>query len=471
MKNKERFPLYVDLDGTLVLNDQVWEATLQFLKKYPYKFFLLFWWLFQGKAIFKENVTKEVCFDPQSLPYNQDLLSFLKVQKEEGVDLYLITGSPQSYAEAVAKFLGLFKEAYGTQGNINLVAKNKLALIQEVLPQGEKFIYIGDSKNDLPVWKDSQEIIAVNPKSSTKAWILKSHKPYFIYDSKISLRKEALKMMRPYQWVKNVLVFVPWLLGGKLFNSSIEIYIITFLALALGCSSVYIVNDLFDIPEDRLHPRKRNRPLASGRVGVSFAIKLAGSLLALSLLLASTVPSLIFLILGYISLTTLYTFKIKHSPLGDVLCLAFLYIYRIIIGCVVGHFYCSNWILGFSFFLFLSLAFLKRYVEIGSTGKARGYQAQDHLLLQISGIASGFISFLIFILYIESPRSHEIFATPALLWFMIPPLLYGHLKCWQAAGQGQVQDDPIIYVFKSKLILTLVTGMTLIFGVAKYVSF
>ncbi len=474
LENKEKHPIYVDLDGTLTLNDQIWEAVIQFLKKYPYKFFLLFWWFYQGKPTLKKNLIRITSFDPRYLPYNQELISFLKAQKKRGVDLYLITGAPQFYADQVADHLGLFKAAYGTGHDVNLVAENKADFIQKHLPKKTSFIYAGNSSQDIPIWKISSEIIAVNPKKSTKDWILSSKKPYYIYDSKISMIRETLKIMRPYQWVKNMLIFVPLLLASHSNIDLFFLYPIAFLSFSLACSAIYIFNDLFDIQDDRLHPQKCQRPLASGRLKIPQTLGLSCSLVVISLLLAQMVPGLSYWIPGYVPLyiilTTLYTFRIKHISFADVLLLAILYVYRIIVGCAVGDLFCSHWILAFSFFFFLSLAFLKRYVELAHTSKARGYAPEDQPIVQISGIASGFIAFLIFMLYIDSNRSYQTFQTPLFLWLMIPGFIYGHLKFWQAAGQGKMNDDPIVYLFKSKPTLYVLGFMALCFGAAKYVS-
>lgn len=475
IQNKEKLPIYVDLDGTLAFNDQIWEAVFQFLKKYPLKFFLIFWWFFQGKPILKKNLVHFISFDPNHLPYNYDLISFLKTQIKKGVELYLITGAPQAYADQIAQHLGLFKAAYGTQDKVNLVAESKLAFIQKNLSKKRGFIYAGNSNADIPIWKNSQEIIAINPNASIRTWVLNSKKPYYIYDSKTSLIQEIFKMMRPYQWVKNTLIFLPLLLSFQLLYATdislLALYPVAFLSFSLACSAVYIFNDILDIQDDRLHPRKCYRPLAKGTLSIPQALTVGIILFCISFILGSFVPNLGYWVIGYMFLTTIYTFKIKYIPFADILLLAILYVYRIIVGCIIGGLFCSHWILAFSFFLFLGLAFLKRYVELYHTSKARGYMIEDQSILKISGIISGFIAFFVFMLYIDSNQSHYTFQNPIFLWLMIPGFIYGYLKCWQAALRGKMTDDPILYIFSEKSLLYTLGFTALCFGAAKYVGF
>ena len=466
LTNLKNQPICVDLDGSLIKNDLSWESLILFIKQYPLKIITLISLYFKGLPALKRYIASRVEINPEHLPYNTEVLTFLKNESKRGIKIYLATGSDNVYAQSVAKYLGVFEKAWGTDKNVNLTRHNKARLLKDEL--GDKqFIYIGDSTKDFPVWEVANSIIAINPSKVVKIWIDNSQQlSQFVFNRK-PLEKVIFDMVRPHQWVKNLLIFLPFILNIKLISFELtKIALISFVCFCMTASAIYIINDILDLHSDRDHPKNKDRALASGKISIVAALNTSGLLILSSLLFSLLVPHLTLMLVGYIVITTLYSIEFKKIAFIDVLCLSLLYVYRILTGCVASGLGCSNWILSFSFFVFLNLAILKRYTEIAKLGSRRGYQSEDLPLLQQSGLISGFLSVIVFALYIESEKSHSTFTNPSMLWLMIPALTYFVLIMWQAGVKKSMDYDPILYVLKDKKTIFTVVYTAIVFLIA-----
>jgi 4-hydroxybenzoate polyprenyltransferase len=285
---------------------------------------------------------------------------------------------------------------------------------------------------------------------------------------------KLLQAMRPYQWVKNILVFIPLIAGHRLTEkAALFPTFIAFLAFCSAASGTYLINDFLDLEADRLHPRKRHRPFASGDLPLHYS--LFGPLFIVAALgIALSVSTGVFLVLlSYIFLSLLYSKQIKKIPLVDVFCLAALYILRVIAGGVSSGSYASVWLLNFSGFLFLSLGFLKRYAEFSQSeadhpsGKNhRGYTRSDTLLLSMMGVGSSFVSSMVLGLYINSTQAHFAYRTPALLWGIVPLVLFWQCRMWLVSIRGLMTDDPIIFAARDKISHLVAAIIVLIFVLA-----
>jgi len=462
-------PIIVDLDGTLIKSDTLFESLMALLKQNPLWVFLLPFWLFKGKAFLKNAIADKVSLDPSLLPYNQEVIEYVRQRKAEGHRCYLATGTVAKFAEPIAQHVGLFEAVFATDAKTNLTGRNKLALLLERF--GSKaFIYMGNHKVDLPIWKESSAAVVVSYSDT----LIKQAKAQCQHTVVIKPEKAGLKVilksMRVHQWVKNALIFVPLLTSHQLTNVSfIVLSLLGFVAYSLAASSVYILNDLVDLASDRQHASKCKRPFAAGTLSIE-----TGLFLFPALLLAAFLLSWFFLpfkfqiaLLVYYVLTLVYSFKLKRVIMLDTILLAGLYTMRIIAGTLLIDVRFSFWLLAFSMFIFLSLAFVKRYTELmtniqqGTTKMiGRGYHTEDAVMVSSFGAASGYIAVLVFALYVNSPAVAKMYNNSDILWLACPILLYWISRVWILAHRGEMNDDPIVFAVKD--VQSLITGLCIL---------
>ncbi|CAA9562190.1 MAG: Integral membrane protein [uncultured Truepera sp.] len=446
-------PLCVDLDGTLIKTDLLFEMLLLLLKTRPLALFQLPLWLFKGKAHFKQELAARAHLDVTCLPYRAPLLSFLKDEQRAGRKLVLATAADARVARQVAAHLGIFSAVVASDGAVNCSGSRKLgALERECGPEG--FVYVGDAPVDLQVWRHARGAILVGG-GNRFVKQLNNVERTFEDDTR---PWEALRAMRLHQWAKNVLIFVPLLLAHEVTDPArVAAALLAFLAFSLCASSVYVQNDLLDLEADRHHPRKRFRPFASGALPVKFGLLLAPALLALAVLAALPLSSTFLGVLGlYFVLTLSYSLYFKRKAILDVLLLAILYTVRIVAGGVAVGLVVSPWLLAFAMFFFLNLAYVKRFSELKdlpgeSFLRARGYTSDDLEGLADLGVASGYVSILVVALYINSPEVSELYRTPELLWLLCPLLVYWVSRVWLLARRGQMHDDPVIFALRDRV--------------------
>jgi 4-hydroxybenzoate polyprenyltransferase len=269
---------------------------------------------------------------------------------------------------------------------------------------------------------------------------------------------QLAEALRVHQWTKNLLVFVPLLMAHRILDSrALLTSAYAFFAWCLCASGVYLLNDRLDLEADRVHPRKRLRPLASGTLSQRSLWLLIPLLLVSGLAIAFFVLPLVFgfSLLIYLVLTTAYSVHLKRILIVDVLLLAGLYALRVLSGGFASNIPVSPWLLAFSMFLFLSLAFVKRYAELrslkekgGTESIRRGYSMQDTEFLKTFGAASGYLSVLVLVLYINSREVVALYNSPTVLWLIGPCLLYWITRVWLLAERGRMDEDPILFTVK-----------------------
>ena len=448
-------PICVDLDGTLINTDLLLESVVLLLRQCWRKLVYIPWWLWRGKAYLKSRLAENVNFDPTELPYNIDLIEYLRQQNEKGRAIVLVTASDHKLANKVSDHLSLFSKVLASDGKLNLKGKKKaLALVENF---GEKgFIYAGNDNCDLAVWKHAHSAIVVNGTRTLteKASEVTTVEEQFPPPGNRILG--LLKAIRYYQWVKNILVFIPAITGLKLLDVNVIMPTFTiFCAFSVAASGTYLLNDLMDLEADRRHPRKRNRPFASGTLPLHYAW--LSPLLLLSGIALGFVVSMWcgLLIALYATISTTYSIFLKSRPLVDVFTLAVLYTTRVLAGGLAAQLDVSIWILSFAGFLFLALAFLKRTAEfIQSADQSqpnvsrRGYTSADVLPLQIMGLASSFVSCLVLSLYMDSSIVMSNYQNPIVLWGLVPLFLFWQCRLWLSTFRGHMDDDPIVYAAK-----------------------
>ncbi|MGD9869010.1 MAG: UbiA family prenyltransferase [Hyphomicrobiales bacterium] len=445
-------PLCVDLDGTLLRGDLLVESALALLKLNPLYLFLLPLWLLRGKARMKAEIAARVTLDPRLLAYNAPFVAWLRRQKARGREIVLATASNEKFARAVAAHLKLFDAVIASNGADNLKGARKLARLEEEFGKGQ-FDYAANGRCDLPIWKSAARAVVVNPERGVLARLSGFADVEQVFDGRGRGWKAWLRAMRPHQWLKNVLVFVPLVLAHRVFEPQlIAQAAIAFVAFGLCASSVYLLNDLLDLSADRQHPVKRNRPFAAGDVPLTGGLMLAPLLLAAAFGLALLLPVQFLAVLGaYYACTLAYSLYIKRTLLFDVIVLAGLFTARVIAGGAATGIPISFWLLAFSMSLFLSLALVKRFVELKSLPRTRnGAAGRDYITLDLEtlsqfGIASGYMAVLVLALYIDSKAVEELYGHPQVIWFLCPLVLYLVSRIWLLARRGEMHDDPVVF--------------------------
>jgi 4-hydroxybenzoate polyprenyltransferase/phosphoserine phosphatase len=449
---KQFVDLVVDLDGTLIATDLLWESIFQLLKQNMLYLFVLPFWALRGKGYLKHRIAERVRIDPALLPYREDFLTYLREEHAKGRRIVLATGAARRFADDIAAHVGLFDAVYATDATRNLTSKLKTQFLIETFA-GRSFAYAGNSRADIPVFEAAGEVIVVAPDRAAAKW-QRAHAARLFETPKTSW-KTFFRMLRAHQWMKNTLIFVPPTLDHELTNWSVlSSALIAFFAFSAAASAIYIINDLFDLPLDRKHARKKSRAFASGAFSIPFGLRMAFLLLAMAVLLASLLPLAFSVVLGvYIIATTAYSLALKRMLLIDVLMLAGLYTVRVLAGAAATQIEGSFWLLAFSSFFFLSLALVKRYVELQHTAlfekdriAGRGYRADDREMVAQCGVASAFAAALVLALYVDSDSVVRLYSYPWMIWPLCPIVLYINIRIWILAHRGEMHEDPVVFI-------------------------
>jgi 4-hydroxybenzoate polyprenyltransferase/phosphoserine phosphatase len=452
-------PLCVDLDGTLVRTDLLFESLMSALKDQPSLAFRIPVWLLKGRAHLKQQLSERASIDASLLPYHEEFLDWLKSEKQRGRKIYLVTAADSKLADQISDFLGIFEEVLASDGDTNLKGKWKSNRLVERFGKG-CFDYAGDSSADLSVWPNGRKTIVVAASKKVRRQIDVLEDDLIEFGGRANTAKEFLRSIRCYQWVKNVLVFVPVITSHT--YTSLPVMIsgaMIFVAWCLVASGIYLSNDLLDLEADRAHHRKRNRPFASGALKISIGIVATPVLIIAGLGLALAISwQTAGMLALYVIVSQAYSLHLKRRLLIDVFILAFLYTARVVGGGLATGNHATIWLLGFSCFMFLGLAFLKRCAElirIRDAGKQhlgnRGYGIGDLDMLERFGVSSSFASVLVLSLYVHSNVAVDAYARPSALWAIVPLLLFWQCRLWIATSRGEMHDDPIVFSIKDRV--------------------
>ncbi|WP_372841192.1 UbiA family prenyltransferase [Pseudomonas protegens] len=469
-------PLVVDLDGTLLNSDLLFETGMTFLRNQPLRLFKPFIWLTRGKAALKEGLALANNIDVSVLPYDPQVIELIKTERSLGRRIVLATASHYSLAKKIAEHLNLFDQVLATSSSQNLSGKQKRdLLIQHYGEQG--FDYAGNSHDDIPVWEAARYAYVVNPDKGVEHRAAAHGNVQQVIRSKSSSLKDWTKALRLHQWMKNALIFAPLLAAHQLTNLTLLWQgVLAFVLFGLCASSVYLLNDLLDLTDDRHHHSKRHRPFASGRLTISSGLKVfplliisafSGALLLLPWQFAAVMATYYLLTLGY-------SLSLKRYMAIDVIALALLYTIRIIAGAAAMELVMTFWMLAFSMFIFLSLALVKRYAELwdarrkGLTEKTRGrgYYPADLEMISSLGASSGYIAVMVLALYIHEQATIGLYSHPQIIWLACPLLLFWTTRIWMLTHRGQMHDDPVVFAIKDKVSVLVGILFGLVFWVA-----
>lgn len=462
-------PLVLDLDGALIRTDILFETFISYVRANPLRLFQVAAWLCRGRAVLKQRLAQAAVLDVDGLPATEDLVSFAAREAAHGRAVHLATATDTLVAHRIAQRFPFISRVFASDGETNLKARAKAKVLSEAFPNG--FSYAGDSRADLPVWKAASESIVVNPTPGVLRAARIIREPVEVFARPKTGLRFAAKVLRLHQWAKNGLIFAPLMLGGLLFD--LHAWALAgagFLALSLLASATYLLNDLFDLADDRRHWSKRNRPLASGRLKIAHALVLIPAGMIAAYAIAAWIgPVAIVFLTTYLVLTLAYSFRLKRIELLDAAVLATLFTVRLGFGVALASVALSPWLLVFSMFLFLSLSFAKRHVEVtrmearGRTEAAgRGYKAGDGPMIAMIGAASGLAAVQVLVMYVMNEAySAGTYAQPLMLW-AVPPILFLWIaRIWLLAQRGELDDDPVAFAVKDgpSLLMGAVLGM------------
>jgi 4-hydroxybenzoate polyprenyltransferase len=464
-------PVIVDVDGTLILTDLLYETFFRTMGVRPLSIIDLLRSLSQGKARLKAALANLTTVEPATLPYDPQVRAIIDRAKMQGRKVYLASAGNDGLIEKIAHYVGADGWfASSDAENLSGIRKANL-LIREF---GDRnFDYVGNSSSDLAVWMHARKAIVAGGSARIASELKRQNVAAELLACTRPGLRDWLRLLRLHQYVKNLLVFLPPLAAHALHFDTLVRSTIAFIAFCLCASAVYIENDLIDIKADRAHPTKKNRPLASGRIKPQQAIVAAPILLAASFALGLSLSVRFAAVLAiYLLLTSAYSLFIKRKMIADVVTLALLYSIRVVGGAVANDLFLSEWLLAFSLFVFTSLALVKRFTELAmhvdnnSRGPSnRNYITSDLPIIAVLACASAFNSITVFTLYISSDAVRSLYVHPETLWLACPILAYWFARLIVLANRHLVADDPIVFAFKdwnSWLVGALILSLMLI---------
>jgi len=441
--------LCVDLDGTLLNGNLLWECFLSLLKTQPAALLLVPFWLLAGRARLKQELARRARIDVTALPYRDDVLHFLEAERHSGRRVVLVTGADRELAQRVADYTGVFDQVFGSSGGHNLQGAVKAEFLRERFGEGH-FEYVGNSRADLKIWRLARAAYVVSDRGLWKraAGVTEVRR---LFEVKSPPLRTWVRALRGHHWSKNLLLFLPLALAHRFSVHDVGLTVLGFLLFGMCASGLYILNDLLDLHSDRGHPWKRKRPFAAGEISIGEGLLISFVLLAGSLGEAFLLtPGFGIALAGYAVLTMWYSLHLKRVVLLDAFVLSSFYCIRIFAGALITWVPLSHWFLTFSLFLFLSLAMAKRYSELvhaeglierGQSG--RGYLGRDKEVLMALGVASSFSAVVVFSLYVHSPEVLALYRLSEPLLLLAPILLYWLSRVWLQAHRGELHDDPI----------------------------
>jgi 4-hydroxybenzoate polyprenyltransferase/phosphoserine phosphatase len=452
----EEPPLVVDLDGTLIKTDMLFETLVGSLRRSPWILLALPFWLAAGRARLKRELARRAgTVAPQSLPYRVEVLEWLDAERRAGRRIVLATASDEEVARPIALHVG-FDEVIASDGRGNLKgARKRDALLARFGERG--YDYAGNERADLAVWARARRAIVV----SADAGLLRAARGACAEARAIPVAPVRLahvaRALRVQQWPKNLLVLVPMLTAHRVADAaSWAGATLAFVAFCLAASAVYIANDLLDLDSDRAHEAKRRRPFASGDLGLGWGAALAPLLMAGALAFAATGgPRLAGVVAAYLALGLAYSLRLKRYAVLDVGLIAVFYALRIFAGAVAIDVVVSNYLFAFAAAMFVSLALAKRHGELSRAAQrgselaqrlpGRGYRTSHARAVGWIGAASGALAIAVFALYIGSREVTLLYRTPSILWAAAVLQLFWIARLWRLAHRGELEEDPLAF--------------------------
>lgn len=448
-------PLVIDLDGTLIATDLLYETFLDAAASQGWRLLTECYVGLRSRHALKSMLAARSRINYPGLPYDQRVLDLAANAKAAGRKVYLATASNVLHAERIAETLGIFDGVFASDDSRNLKGSAKADLLVATFGS-QGFDYVGNDESDLEIWAQARRALTVNLSRAADRRLLVLHPDRETVCKREIRLKTVIKALRPHQYAKNVLVLVP-LLTAHAFNlEAITQALLAFLAFCLCASGAYLLNDLLDLQADRDHPTKRHRPLAAGELPIGMALALVPLLTLGAAAIAWLVsPPFLAVLAGYYVLTNLYSLNLKRRMVLDVVALALLYTLRVWGGAVAIDVAVSEWLFTFSLVMFTALALVKRYIELATRldgglqdPSNRNYKVSDLPVIAGLAAAAGMNSIMVLALYVSSADVSAIYSRPELLWGLCPLFLYWVARLVMLAHRRMVDDDPIAFALK-----------------------
>lgn len=438
-------PLLIRLEGGLIRTDVSVEAMLALVKARPAMALAVFWWWLTGS--WREEVAKRARPDIAQLPTSPSVLERLEAERAAGTPLWIHADATEPLARDVAARFGGFDRF--------LTGRTAQAALASLPPHR---VLAGPTDADR-LSRGARELLLVEPRSAHASPAAQGLPVSVIGAVQSPLLHRCARALRVHQWAKNLLLFVPLVAAHLALEPQLLMRaILAFAAFSACASSVYLLNDLLDLPSDRRHPRKSLRPFAAGTLPLPVGLVAIPLLLASAFLLSGFLLPWTFtaLLAGYFVLTLAYSLTLKQVVLLDVLILSGLYTLRLLAGAAAVSIKVSDWLLIFSIFLFLSLALVKRVSELlklphdTPAAHGRGYRREDLSLLEQLGAAAGYLSVLVLALYIHSDDITALYSRSEWLWLVCPLALYWISRVWLLTHRGEMNEDPVVFALRDR---------------------
>lgn len=464
-------PLVVEIQGPLIRGDPRWERAAHLLLRNPGRLFRCLLDRLNGGARDRPCLLAAKARGLRRADLHEDLLRIIEARVQNGGRVILISWEDSPDLEDLAARIGA--EAVSTGHDAQALDPD--AVSQLLRSELGTFDYLGAGHRDIPLWAAARRRLAFDASRSVVRSARADGLELEIVAERKSRSRTFLQAIRPHQWMKNGLLLLPALAAHLTPTTALTIDLfLGFLSFSSMASAVYLLNDLADVREDRLHPAKRHRPIASGSLSVPGALGGAVGLVAGSGILAVTLhPTFGAILLMYAVLSSAYSMGLKRVPILDVILLATLYTARVLAGAAVAGVALSRWFIAFSVFFFFSLALVKRLTELQGAARdwnrdesGRGYLRSDVPVILSLGGGAVAASSLVYCQYILGPSVADLYSSPDVLWLGLPLLLFWHARMWLLAHRGRIDEDPVVFALHDPTGYSAFAGFLLVMWIA-----
>lgn len=446
-------PMVLDVDGTYLKTDMLFECFWAGLGKNPSATIKTCFANFGNRAELKEKLAVIADLNCALLPINDDVEAIAQEAKAQGRAVHLASASDHGLVEAVAQTHGYEDGVFASDGLVNMKGAQKAdALVDRFGEAG--FDYAGNEPVDMAIWKKSDKAIVVGaPKEAAK---LRSDNRSVIEVESTTSPRDLIRAMRPHQWVKNILLFLPLFAAHNFSLTSWLSVLLGIIAFSAAASSIYIINDLLDLEADRLHEKKKHRPFASGAVPIKHGMILYVVLTAITLGISAQLGvEFVSVVVLYMFISLAYSMRLKRMRWVDVVILATLYTLRVVAGAAASGVEVSIYMLVFIFPIFITLGSVKRLTELFGAADdnllpGRGYSRLDRRPLLYLGALGIVGALLLFFLYSLTDHAASLYPSQGLLWFALIPISAWLIRMLVLGYQGKQDYDPIVFALKDK---------------------